>query len=176
MDSLIYVVGVPDSATAPVKIGTATNVAARLIQIQRGESTPLKVTGMIGDPTRLDILLSFPGDEKLERILHSTFADRRVEGEWFYLGAAETAVQRVEEAMERLTPRPVRTRATVVTLPLVEPEPLTHLAQAAAQHHELFRAWLDAGFTEDQAIRLLAQALKAAGMMDGWHGAPASTA
>ena len=51
MDALIYVIGITDSFTAPVKIGTATNVALRLTQIQRGESTPLKVHGMIGDPS-----------------------------------------------------------------------------------------------------------------------------
>jgi hypothetical protein len=33
--------------------------------------------------------------------------------------------------------------------------PLTELAAAAVQQHELFRSWVDAGFTEDQAMQLL---------------------
>jgi hypothetical protein len=35
------------------------------------------------------------------------------------------------------------------------PGPLTPLAQQAAAHHEAFRAWVDAGFTEEQAMDLL---------------------
>lgn len=33
--------------------------------------------------------------------------------------------------------------------------PITALAAAAAQMHELFRAYIDAGFTEAQAMQLL---------------------
>lgn len=33
--------------------------------------------------------------------------------------------------------------------------PLTDLAAGAAQLHELFTSWMDAGFTEQQALRLL---------------------
>jgi hypothetical protein len=33
--------------------------------------------------------------------------------------------------------------------------PLTELAAAAVQQHELYRSWVDAGFTEDQAMILL---------------------
>jgi hypothetical protein len=32
---------------------------------------------------------------------------------------------------------------------------MTELAAMAAQMHELFRAWVAAGFTEEQALRLL---------------------
>jgi len=34
--------------------------------------------------------------------------------------------------------------------------PLTELAAEAALHHEMFNAWTEAGFTEGQAIKLLA--------------------
>lgn len=33
--------------------------------------------------------------------------------------------------------------------------PLTELAAAAVQQHELYRSWVDAGFTEEQALDLL---------------------
>lgn len=33
--------------------------------------------------------------------------------------------------------------------------PITVLAQGAAATHELFRAYVDAGFTEDQALALI---------------------
>jgi hypothetical protein len=34
-------------------------------------------------------------------------------------------------------------------------DPLTDLAAAAAQLHELFVSYVEAGFTEDQALRLI---------------------
>ena len=33
--------------------------------------------------------------------------------------------------------------------------PVTQLAAEAALHHEVFRAWVEAGFTESQALDLL---------------------
>lgn len=39
--------------------------------------------------------------------------------------------------------------------------PITELAAAAVQQHELYRSWVDAGFTEDQALQLLAGILMA---------------
>jgi len=39
--------------------------------------------------------------------------------------------------------------------------PLTELAAGAVQMHELFRAWVDAGFTEQQAMQLLCSMLAA---------------
>lgn len=35
------------------------------------------------------------------------------------------------------------------------PSPITHLGAAAAQHHEMYTAWVDAGFTPEQAMQLL---------------------
>ncbi|WP_329214884.1 hypothetical protein OG352_05440 [Streptomyces sp. NBC_01485] len=35
------------------------------------------------------------------------------------------------------------------------PEPIAELAALAAQHHELYTAWVSAGFTEHQALELL---------------------
>lgn len=117
---------------------------------------PLRVAGMIGDPTQLDVLLSLPGDVTLERSLHATFGDRRIEGEWFYLGSAEKAVERVEGVLN------ARTAGSTLTITTRVAEPLTQLAQDAARHHEVFRAWVDAGFSEDQALRLIAHNLRLA--------------
>lgn len=44
--------------------------------------------------------------------------------------------------------------------------PLTELAAAAVQQHELYRSWVDAGFTEDQALDLL-KTIIAAGIGGG---------
>jgi hypothetical protein len=41
-------------------------------------------------------------------------------------------------------------------MPDTPPPPLTELAAAAVQQHELYRSWVDAGFTEEQALQLLA--------------------
>ncbi|MFJ6841394.1 hypothetical protein ACIQRE_01855 [Streptomyces griseoluteus] len=34
-------------------------------------------------------------------------------------------------------------------------EPITELAAQAAAHHEVFQSWVEAGFTEAQALELL---------------------
>lgn len=44
-------------------------------------------------------------------------------------------------------------------------EPLSELAEGAAQLHELFSAYIGAGFTEQQALYLLGQIIR------GVHGA-----
>lgn len=54
-----------------IKIGYATNVSQRLVELQ------------IGTPERLEILLTIPGPPKLERSLHSKFRPLRSQGEWF---------------------------------------------------------------------------------------------
>lgn len=148
---MIYVAGVPHSVSAPVKIGSSGNIPQRLVQLQRGESMPLRVATMIPSPARLDILASFDGDEDAERRLHAVFRERRVDGEWFYLGGPSTAVERVAAALEQgLPPTPEPSTAS----------PPTPLTAAAVRHHEMFLSWVAAGFTEDQAIRLLAQSLQ----------------
>jgi hypothetical protein len=147
---LIYVVGVPHSVSAPVKIGSSANVPQRLVQLQRGESMPLRVATMIPDPADLDVLASFDGDETAERRLHAVFRDRRVGGEWFYLGGPVVAVERVTAAFEQgATPISHQT-----------PVPPTTLATEAVRHHEMFLSWVAAGFTEDQALRLLAHSIQ----------------
>lgn len=40
-------------------------------------------------------------------------------------------------------------------------DPITELAAAAAQMHELFSAYVDAGFTEQQALYLLGRLITA---------------
>lgn len=39
-------------------------------------------------------------------------------------------------------------------------DPMTELAAAASQLHELYQAYLDAGFTEGQAMRLVCEILR----------------
>lgn len=39
--------------------------------------------------------------------------------------------------------------------PDITPDPMTLLAAAAVQMHELFRSYVEAGFTEEQAMELL---------------------
>jgi hypothetical protein len=40
-------------------------------------------------------------------------------------------------------------------------DPLTELAKAAAQVHELFRAYVDSGFSEQQALYLVGKLIAA---------------
>lgn len=93
--STVYVVGIPRSVSAPVKIGYSTEVEERLRDLRRGAQMPLRVAGMVGDASRLEVLTMFEGDQSLERRLHRAFAERRVGGEWFYLGNSSKAVERI---------------------------------------------------------------------------------
>ncbi len=56
---------------------------------------------------------------------------------------------------------PPTTTARSATMPDVPQEPMTLLAEGAAQQHEMFTAWVQVGFTEQQALYLLGCVLKA---------------
>lgn len=66
---VVYVIGRRGSPIA--KIGTTSNLRARLRAIQTGH------------PFRLEVLWSCPGGRRLEAWLHQGLAPRRLEGEWF---------------------------------------------------------------------------------------------
>lgn len=40
-------------------------------------------------------------------------------------------------------------------------DPVTELMEMAAAMHELYRSWVDAGFTDEQAMRLLGSMIDA---------------
>lgn len=75
---VVYVIGQPGSRVA--KIGTTSNLRARLRAIQTGY------------PLRLEVLWSCPGGRRLESWLHSAFESRRLEGEWFDFRDADPAL------------------------------------------------------------------------------------
>lgn len=58
-------------ARGPIKIGFATDVAARMAALQTASPAPLKLVGAI------------PGGLKLEKQLHAELAEARLSGEWF---------------------------------------------------------------------------------------------
>ncbi|MEU2135057.1 GIY-YIG nuclease family protein [Streptomyces sp. NPDC018352] len=68
----VYLVGAVEAR--PVKIGTASNVAARLRDLQ------------CGSPVRLHVMWQTQGGRDLEQALHQRFSDYRVHGEWFDSG------------------------------------------------------------------------------------------
>lgn len=47
------------------------------------------------------------------------------------------------------------------------PEPMTQMAEAAAQLHEMFTAYTEAGFTEQQALYLVGQHIRAISQQPG---------
>lgn len=65
---VIYFVGTADG---PVKIGRASDLRARMRQLQ------------CGSVERLHVWAFMPGDHLDEAILHHRFADDRLNGEWF---------------------------------------------------------------------------------------------
>lgn len=69
---VVYVIGQPGKSERRIaKVGTTTNLRARLRAIQTGH------------PFRLEVLWSCPGGRRLESWLHEGLAPRRLEGEWF---------------------------------------------------------------------------------------------
>src|SRR5262249_27696038 len=69
--SFVYFVQAEQNPKGPVKIGRASAPSARLVRVQSGSHEKLK------------ILCAIPGASRLERLLHKTFAEHRLEGEWF---------------------------------------------------------------------------------------------
>lgn len=68
-----YVYLIRDGLNGPVKIGSSHDPIARLAALQTSNYR------------RLKLLLVFPEDGTIERLLHERFAAERVSGEWFQL-------------------------------------------------------------------------------------------
>lgn len=83
---VVYVIGQPGSRIA--KIGTTSNLRARLRALQTGH------------PFRLEVLWSCPGGRRLESWLHKGLAPRRLEGEWFDFDEYDPA-RLVEDGVRR---------------------------------------------------------------------------
>lgn len=170
----VYVVG-HSPRTGPVKIGYTDNIDDRLRCLRRGETCPLVVHQRFSrSRPSSDLMLLHSvddGDRNLERHLHSILRDFRIDGEWFSLGfTPDEVIAKVSSAVHAFHPArsltpgngPGYRAPQLFDLPAAStPEPLTRLAEDAARHHEMFRAWIDAGFTEDQAMKLLLVAMAA---------------
>jgi len=162
----VYVVG-HSPRTGPVKLGYTENLDDRLRSLRRGETCPLSVHQRFSrsrPPEDLGVLYQVEeGGRDLERHLHFIFRSQRIEGEWFSLGQSPgEVVGRVAQAVRVFAFQPALGLPDLLGPAGAEPaasEPLTHLGEQAARHHEMFRAWVDAGFTEDQAMRLLLAAV-----------------
>jgi DNA-binding transcriptional regulator YiaG len=70
-DRWIYFIQRGSSRKGYIKIGIAANVKERLTQLQCGQ------------PFRLRVLATMPGDAETERLLHARYASVRKSGEWF---------------------------------------------------------------------------------------------
>jgi hypothetical protein len=75
---VVYVIGQPGQPVA--KIGTTSNLRARLRVLQTGS------------PVRLQVLWSCPGGRRLEAWLHEIYKHWRLEGEWFDFGHSDPAL------------------------------------------------------------------------------------
>lgn len=83
---VVYVIGQPGQRVA--KIGTTSNLRARLRAIQTG------------CPVRLEVLWTCPGGRVLESWLHRAFGERRLEGEWFDFGEYDPVLS-VQKTVEQ---------------------------------------------------------------------------
>lgn len=68
-----------------VKIGTTTNLAARVGALNRGDSAIAGMTILA-----VDVLATMPGGRQVEQSIHKLFQDLRFEGEWFLFEAPLT--------------------------------------------------------------------------------------
>lgn len=84
-ESYVYVIGGP--GLPHVKIGTSTNLPARLRQLQPGA------------PVRLSVLWSTPGGNRLEALVHIQLDAHRTYGEWFDLTPLGDPVAVVQNAV-----------------------------------------------------------------------------
>jgi hypothetical protein len=179
-ESFVYVVGPPPPAQGPVKIGTSNNVARRLRELRAGD--PMMTCPETLDLESLEVLYAVQGNRHLERALHLRFASLRVCGEWFNLDSAvaarevrmaiteiphwshvvrdqaraELQVAKVRRSQYVAGHKGSQSRARVERRPTeqVLDRPSRAVTEAARQH-EMFRAWLAAGFSEDQALRMV---------------------
>lgn len=75
-----FVYAIQAQTSRHVKFGIAGNVEQRLAELQ------------CGNPERLVILATKPGDLSIERHIHKLLDEHRLEGEWFAWGARTSAV------------------------------------------------------------------------------------
>jgi hypothetical protein len=154
-NSWVYVIGVPDPAPGPVKIGyTGTGVSQRLAAIRASDGVIIPESI---NRSALELLYHVEAERWMERALHSRFHNLRVCGEWFALdpAVARREVKMAIAEISRDAGRPQIQRAAKA--PAVTPKvEMAELPAAAAHHHGLFRRWVESGFTEDQALRMVA--------------------
>ncbi|MEU8764282.1 GIY-YIG nuclease family protein [Streptomyces sp. NPDC048659] len=81
-----YVYLIESTDVGYVKIGWSRTPEARLGQLQTGSLPDLR------------LLAAIRGERKLEGQLHTWFADRRLDGEWFLFREGEDAVELAMEA------------------------------------------------------------------------------
>ncbi len=81
-----------------VKIGVSDDPRSRLSALQTGS------------PIKLEIVAEMPGDERYERVLHESFAEYRIHGEWFrFVGRLESFVAALPKLpSNQRTPSPRR--------------------------------------------------------------------
>lgn len=155
----VYVMG---ARSGPVKIGYTRDPGKRLQAIRSGW-VPDAV-----ERDELEVAYLVEGSRELERTIHVHFGQQRVTGEWFNLGPTAAAVMHVADVVRRHAATRGLPAAPAVDLPRpaeqppprkrVEPGPDAppRFATVATQHREYFQAWVAAGFTETQAIQLVA--------------------
>jgi hypothetical protein len=156
-NSWVYVIGMPDPASGPVKIGyTATGVTQRLAALRAtgdGVIMPASI-----NRSALELLYHVEAERWMERALHSRFHNLRVCGEWFALRPA-VARREVKMAIAEISRDAERRQIQQgVKTPRARPQVGAGMPELpdAAQHHRLFRRWVESGFTEDQALRMVA--------------------
>lgn len=77
-----------------IKIGVAVNIGARAIALQVGNPLPLQLVGQRR-------FANSGAACRAESALHARFADRRAQGEWFWIPAREAVV-----ALDHFNPVP----------------------------------------------------------------------
>jgi hypothetical protein len=168
----ICAIGVATSPKGPVKIGRTTlDVEQRLAAIRTESSNLIVPEGL--DRSTLSVLFSVEAEPWVEFELHRHFHRYHLCGEWFALNPAvvgreiKMAISEMSRTRGRATSGRVepsvripRSHRRVVRHAEVESDhhvastPTASLSSPTRQY-ELFKGWVSAGFTEDQALRMI---------------------
>lgn len=151
----IYAIGVATTPKGPVKIGRTTKtVEQRLRDIQRGGT--LIVPKNINREA-LRVLYATATEPWIESRLHQHFNRFHLCGEWFALNPAVVAREvrlAVSEILRREGHEDLQPEEWAA--PEIQPDTAAAVAMSPKQHLRLFNGWVDVGFSEEQALRMVA--------------------
>jgi hypothetical protein len=145
---------IEDTATRRIKIGTAKRPRERLINLQ------------VGLPTHLRLLAAIPGKAKEEKALHERFHSARVTGEWF---EATPELLAFIEPLGCVDDEPAKPRNERVAAPFEEVGVTSALSVLAAAEAQRLKAVVINLDSPEKALRLASREMAKVGVCMADH-------